>query len=341
MVWQVCALRRWHQLKYKKFSHHCVLRFLFFAAICTHTSFPSVAAGLPPIFEDAGTYISAEDPGYDPDELCDDVSALGIDDDDDFTYDMPTSAGFQSKAYLAKKRGGEGKKKGGASIQGVTPFGLRYQLDYWRDSFGRARISTQFHLLSGVDAYKKTFLCLSTAQEHLVLISEVNQFLVNGGLVFKMFLLDEGSLSKNDKVYLRIILKHHPKKASRLVAVSKTWGQNDTTGKFYQQRIKLPQKCLHEFAKAEDSDQFFHGKKFVQYPDGLVHLHVELLSMPKDGYHPSEVTAAPVTMVTSMVNLPEDLVGGRGGHEPMDLSQVAGLGGAKSTSRRLQTNLYL
>jgi hypothetical protein len=124
-------------------------------------------------------------------------------------------------------------------------------------------------------------------------------------------------------------LKHHPKKASHLVAVSKAWGRNDTTGKFYQQCIKLPRKCLHEFAKAEDGDQFFHGKMFVQYPDGSVHLHVELLSKPKDGYRPLEVTAAPVTMVASMVNLPKDLVGGRSGREPMDLLQVAGLGGAK------------
>jgi hypothetical protein len=53
---------------------------------------------------------------------------------------------------------------------------------------------------------------------------------------------------------------------------------------------------------------------------------VELLSKPKDGYRPSEVTAAPVTMIASAGNLPWELVGG--GREPMDLSQCAGLGGA-------------
>jgi hypothetical protein len=58
--------------------------------------------------------------------------------------------------FLTKKQGaGEPKK---ACIQGTTPFGLPYQLDYWHDSFGRACISTQFHLLSGTDTYKKTFV---------------------------------------------------------------------------------------------------------------------------------------------------------------------------------------
>jgi hypothetical protein len=122
-------------------------------------------------------------------------------------------------------------------------FGLPYQLDYWRDSFGHACISTQFHLLSRHDAYKKTFVRLSTDQQHLVLISELNQFLVNGHLVFERFLLDEHGLAENEKVYLQLILKHHPKKAARLVAVSKNWGCSDTTGKFYEQRIKLPCKC--------------------------------------------------------------------------------------------------
>jgi hypothetical protein len=294
------------------------------AVLCTHSSFPS-AASLPPICEETGSYVSAEDPDYDPaEELCNEVSALGIN-DDDLTYDTATTPGSKSEFFLSKKRG-ETKKN--ASIQGTTPSRLRYQLDYWQDSLGRALISSQFHLLSGMDTYKKTFVHLSTDQQHLVLISEVNQFLVNGGLAFETFLLDDMALSDQDKHYLQVILKHHPKKAARLVAVSKTWGCSNTAGKFYEQRIKLTRKCLHEFAKLEDGDEFFHGKKFVQYLDGSVHLHVELLIKPKDGYCPPEVTAAPVTMIASAANLPQLLVGG-GGWEPLDLSQVAGLGGAR------------
>jgi hypothetical protein len=220
-----------------------------------------------------------------------------------------------------------------ASIQGTTSFGLPYQLDYWSNSFGCARISTEFHLLSSHDTYKKTFVRLSMDQQHLVLISKVNQCLVNGSSAFEMFLLDERALNENKKVYLRVILKHHPKRAAHLVAVSNTWGQSNMSGKFYEHHIKLPRKCLHDFAKAEDGDQFFHDKKFVQYPNGSVHLHVELLSKPKDGYRPSEVTAAPVTMIASAANLPRELVGG-GGREPMDLSQCAGLGDPSFTCER-------
>jgi hypothetical protein len=171
-----------------------LLVFLLLLAIWTHSSFPSVAASLPPIFEDSGSYVSAEDPNYDPTDLCDEVSALGVD-DDDYTYDTETSAGFQSEAFVCKKNGNI--KKNVASIQGTTSFGLPYQLDYWHDSFGRACISTQFH-----GTYKKTFVRLSMDQQHLVLICKVNQFLVNGSLAFETFLLDEHALNENKKVYV-------------------------------------------------------------------------------------------------------------------------------------------
>jgi hypothetical protein len=82
--------------------------------------------------------------------------------------------------------------------------------------------------------FKKTFVQLSTDQQHLVLISKVNNFLINGSSVFETFLLDEQGLTETDKVYLRAILKVHPKNAAQLVAVSKTWGRSDTTGKFYE-----------------------------------------------------------------------------------------------------------
>jgi hypothetical protein len=63
-----------------------VIFLLISPAIRSHTSFPSADANLPPIFEESGTYISAKDPDYDPNELCDEILALGVD-DDDFTYD--------------------------------------------------------------------------------------------------------------------------------------------------------------------------------------------------------------------------------------------------------------
>jgi hypothetical protein len=55
--------------------------------------------------------------------------------------------------------------------------------------------------------------------------------------------------------------------------------------------------------------------------------HVELLSKPKDGFRPPEVTAAPMTQIALLANFPLDTVGGRGG-DLMDLSQCIGLGGA-------------
>lgn len=109
------------------------------------------------------------------------------------------------------------------------------------------------------------------------------------------------------------------------MAVSKTFGRSETAGYFHKQRIKLPRECLFEFAKATDGDDFFHGKKFIQYPDGSVHMHVELLCKPKDGFCPSEVAAPPYTQVASGNNLPQSVVGGV---QPMDTSSFGLVGGA-------------
>jgi hypothetical protein len=66
-------------------------------------------------------YVSAEDPDFDPNELCDEISALGVD-DDDCTYDTETSAAFQSQVYLNKK---SGKEQGSCYMQHPRHHGIR------------------------------------------------------------------------------------------------------------------------------------------------------------------------------------------------------------------------
>jgi len=176
---------------------------------------------------------------------------------------------------------------------------------------------TALAVLSGQDVHKKTFVRVSTDRQDLVVLSEVSPYLLNSGLAFETFILDEHKLSDMEKKYALLVLKHHPKKPARLVAASKAFGRSDTTGKFHEQRIRLPRECLQEFAKASDGDEFFYGKKFVQYPDGSVHLHIELLCVPKDGFKPEEVREAPVTRVASV---PTEV----GGPQAMDTSKVYG-----------------
>jgi hypothetical protein len=116
--------------------------------------------------------------------------------------------------------------------------------------------------------------------------------------------LDGQNFSESEKSCMNVIMKHHGKTVSRMVSVSKITERNSTKSFMYEQRISLPRSCKHNFAGNTDGDEFFHGKKFVQYPDGSVHLHVELLCESSDGYNPEEVTQKPVTHVASPANIP-------------------------------------
>jgi hypothetical protein len=65
--------------------------------------------------------------------------------------------------------------------------------------------------------------------------------------------------------------------------------------------IPLGRESQHQFAFNED-DPLFLGKKFVKYPDGLVHLHVELVCKNGDGY--VATVEYPVVVKASADHLP-------------------------------------
>ena len=98
---------------------------------------------------------------------------------------------------------------------------------------------------------------------------------------------------------LTLVLKHHSKSSARMQAVSKVKGRSSTDGFYYEQRIPLPRKVNRQWAKQTDGDEFFFGRKFVQYPDGSVFLHLELQAEKKDSYCPVEVQDAPDTRAAS------------------------------------------
>jgi len=170
-------------------------------------------------------------------------------------------------------------------------------LDLWRDCNGKARISAQVHLLSGATQYRKVLTRVSTDQKDLVLTLPMSPYMSRSDLAFNTFLLAASSLTETDLHYMKILLKHHPKIASRMVAISKIQGRSATEGFFYEQRIRLPRACNFEFASKDGCDMF-HGKKFVEYPDGSVFLHVELTAETKDSYVPMERLLDPSMMKT-------------------------------------------
>jgi len=94
-----------------------------------------------------------------------------------------------------------------------------------------------------------------------------------------------------------ILLKHHPKTASHLVAVSKIKGPSNTDGFCCEHRIILPRQVKHKFA-AEEGGSLFWGKKFVQCPDESVFFHGELVADTKDNCVPEEHLLDPSLMKT-------------------------------------------
>ena len=130
----------------------------------------------------------------------------------------------------------------------------------------------------------------------------MSKYLICSHFAFDTFLLADPQLSENDKHCMHILLKHHPKSAARMVTASKTKGCSNTKGHFYEQRIPLLRKCQHNLAACTDGDEFFQGKKFVEYPDGSIFLHVELLCESHDNYCPEERMLEPSMMRTAAAN---------------------------------------
>lgn len=248
-----------------------------------------------------GTIEEDGDEEEDEDYADDDVSQLSM---DEYSFDTVTTA-HQSTVYKNKKISKEMSAIHGEHfdppkpkhrIHGNTKLGLPYLVDLWRDCLSRARISVQVQLLSGRDAYKKVFTRISTDAKELVLTLPMSPYMARSDLAFNSFVLSERAIPQEEMKYLLVLLKHHPKCAARMVAVSKVKGRSFTDGFFYEQRIRLPRKVDHKFAATTDGDELFFGKKFIEYPDGSVFLHVELIGETKDNYMPEERMLDPKLM---------------------------------------------
>ena len=264
---------------------------------------------------------SSKDSTYD--DLADNISHLTL--NDDFTADTKT-VGYKSVAFIAKKgakrqsaidarakiRGDLGidakqdeQSRQKKIIAGNTTTGLPFIIDLWRDRLSRSRMSVQVHLLSGNDSHTTTFARVSTDQSELVIMTKMNPFMSRSDFAFNTFVLKEHHVSQEAKQYLLETLKIHPKSTGRMVSVSKVKGRSIVGGSggfFYEQRIRLPRKAEHAFATMQDGDDFFYGRKFVQYPDGSVHLHVELLAEKNDNYVPEECMLDPQLVKTVPTN---------------------------------------
>ena len=163
-------------------------------------------------------------------------------------------------------------------IYGNTKIGLPYVVALWHDCMSQPHISLQLQMLSGYESYERGLhLGLLTDELEFVVTLPMSPYQAWSDFAFNTFILTEQKVSEKENDYLLILLKHHPKCTVHMVAVSKIKGCKKMDGFFYKQHIHLPCKVMHSVATAND-DMLFFWKKFVEYPDGSVFLHVGLVA---------------------------------------------------------------
>jgi hypothetical protein len=263
-----------------------------------------------------------DDDDYGIDE---EMSHLSIDDN---TARDDVTTGFKSAYYRSGQRGnGEGRpcrKACTTTTHGVTAMGLPYVLDTWHTVSTRSRISVQVQLLSGDTFHKKALVRVSTDKKYLVLVTPMSPFLARPDYAFNSYILEDpqAKLSPN----LDVILGLHSKSIARKLSIAKLGERDGNKEVIYEQRIPLGRECRHQFAFDED-DPLFFGKKIVKYPDGSVHLHVELVVCENgDGYVAN--LEDPVVVKASVDHLPEQNDG-----VPTSINMGVGSGGGNMDVR--------
>eukprot|EP00957_Ditylum_brightwellii_P207503 15353266-Ditylum_brightwellii.AAC.1 len=120
----------------------------------------STFSSMPTMPED-GTYISAEDDNYNPEEyednLVDDISCLSKA-DDKYSFDTVTTA---CRSIFAENRSHDlhtceyASGTPVAKFSGIIALGLPFLLGTWHDGYGKGCISMQIHMLSGNEIKKQ------------------------------------------------------------------------------------------------------------------------------------------------------------------------------------------
>ena len=78
-------------------------------------------------------------------------------------------------------------------------------------------------------------------------------------------------------------MEKHKKVTARNMSVSKMNQRDSKNNIFFEDRILLGHRVNLVFPD-NNVDEFFYGRRIVKYPDGEVHLHVELVCDSGDNY---------------------------------------------------------
>jgi len=208
----------------------------------------------------------------------DDVSKISL---DDGSYASLTT-GFKSTFYRnthqlkAEKPCYNPRRSRGTTLHGVTSLGLPWILDSWHDTSPCARMSLQVQLPSGADVYKTCSVRVSTDQKSIILNFPMSIYISSPSFAFNTYILGMEEYADDDEDVINYVLENHPKVISRKRSIAKICERNQEKEMMYEQRVPLGRRVNREFATVKQ-DRLFNGKKFVNYPDGSCHVHLEMV----------------------------------------------------------------
>ena len=112
---------------------------------------------------------------------------------------------------------------------------------------------------------------VGSSQKEFVVTMPVSPFMRDPKKSFYGHILE--GLEKEEAEQKQKILSFHPKINARKI-ILRCEKKNCNIMEF---RIPLQIKASLNFSNVSHNDPFFYGDKFIKYPDGSVHLHVELV----------------------------------------------------------------
>ena len=207
-----------------------------------------------------------------------DDEELVYDDDDDLT--MARSVTFNTKPSIHKVSS-KGAEESNSRVHGVaegplTNVVLPYVIDYWYDRQAVKHASIQIHMLSGnEELLNRVSYRVSTSQLELVVTVPLSTYMVSPEQALCSVALAgiKAGLEGHKKV-----LDYHPKVSARRLFISQVKQSQLMDLNVCEFRVPILFKCNLNFATVANNDPYFYGNKFIQYPDGSTHLHVELIS---------------------------------------------------------------
>jgi len=159
-----------------------------------------------------------------------------------------------------------------------------YTLHVWNDPTPKRRCSVHILMPTGIRNSKFSFR-VSTNMKELVIESRMSENAINPANGIRKYMLSDAKHFGFKAADLLLALQYHPKLVACNITASKLQGRNSEKTVVLQQRIPLPFACRHSLVdRSLDNDPFFFGKRSIEYENGEVWCHVELVGKSSDDY---------------------------------------------------------